>query len=82
MSIPLYERVALTRDLDEHGLRRGDVGVLLDYVPHPEGGEEGAMVEVFNALGESIAVVAVRASDLEPMRADEVLAVRPLARAV
>jgi Domain of unknown function (DUF4926) len=82
MSIPLYERVALTRDLDEHGLRRGDVGVLLDYVPHPEGGEEGAVIEVFNALGESIAVVAVRASDLEPMRADEVLAVRPLARAV
>jgi hypothetical protein len=82
MNIPLYERVALSRDLDEYGLRKGDVGVLLDYVPHPEGGEEGAVIEVFNALGESIAVVAVRASDLEPMRADEVLAVRPLARAV
>jgi hypothetical protein len=82
VSIPLYERVALTRDLDEHGLRRGDVGVLLDYVPHPGRGEQGAVIEVFNALGDSIAVVVVRASDIEPMRADEVLAVRPFARAV
>jgi Domain of unknown function (DUF4926) len=82
VNIPLYERVALTRDLDQHGLRKGDVGVLLDYVPHPRQGEKGALVEVFNALGESIAVVAVRASDIEPVRADEVLAVRRFARAV
>jgi len=80
MSIPLFERVALTRDLDEHGLRKGDVGVLLDYVPDPAHGENGAVIEVFNALGESIAVVAVRASDIETMRADEVLAVRRFAR--
>jgi hypothetical protein len=76
---PLYERVALTRDLEEHGLRKRDVGVVVDYVPHPRGEEEGALLEVFNALGESIAVVAVRVSDIEPVRADEVLSVRPLA---
>ncbi len=80
MSLPLYERVALRRDLPEHNLRRGDVGTLLDYVPHPEGGEQGCAVEVFNALGESIAVVMVPESDIEALRADEVLAVRPLAR--
>ena len=79
MRLPLYERVALTRDLNEHGLRRGDVGVLVDYVPHPRESEKGAVLEVFNALGESIAVIVVRVSDIEPMRADEVLAVRPLA---
>jgi hypothetical protein len=82
MSLPLYQRVALRRDLPEHNLRRGDVATLLDYVPHPEGGEQGCVVEVFNALGESIAVVAVSESDIEGLRADEVLAVRPLARAV
>jgi len=81
MKFPLYERVALAQDLDEHGLRRGDVGVLVDYVPHPNGGEEGCLLEVFNALGESIAIVAVRLSDIEPVRADEVLAVRQLAKA-
>jgi hypothetical protein len=46
-----------------------------------KGGEEGCLLEVFNALGESIAVVAVRLSDIEPVRADEVLAVRQLAKA-
>jgi uncharacterized protein DUF4926 len=82
MSLPLYDRVALKRDLPEHNLRQGDVAVLVDHVPHPEGGEEGCVLEVFNALGESIAVVAVRESEVEALRSDEVLAVRPLARAV
>lgn len=82
MSLPLYQRVALRRDLPEQNLRQGDVATLLDYVPHPEGGEQGCLVEVFNALGESIAVVAISESDIEELRADEVLAVRPLARAV
>jgi len=82
MSLSLYQRVALRRDLPEHNLRRGDVATLLDYAPHPEGGERGCVVEVFNALGESIAVVAVPESDIEELRADEVFAVRPLARAV
>jgi len=81
MKVPLYERVALTRDVGEHGLKKGDIGMLVDYVSHPQGGEEGVLLEVFNAVGESIAVVAVRVSEIEPMRADEVLAVRSLARA-
>ena len=37
------------------------------------------MLEVFNALGESIAVVTVKVrSDVGPLQADEVLAVRHL----
>jgi len=70
MSWSLYQRVALRRDLPEHGLRKGDVATLVDYVPHPEGGEQGCVLEVFNALGESIAVVAVRESDVEGLHAD------------
>ena len=79
--LPLYERVALKRDIDQHGLRAGDVAILVDYVPHAAGGREGAVLEVFNALGESIAVVTVDASDVGPLHADEVLAVRHLAQA-
>jgi hypothetical protein len=81
MTPPLYQRVALRRDLPEHGLKRGDVAVLLDSVKHPEGGEPGCLLEVFNAVGESLAVVAVPESAIEDLRADEVLAVRPLAKA-
>ena len=78
MSLGLYDRVALRRDVTEHQLQKGDVALLVDRVPHPHGGEEGCVLEVFNAVGESIAVIAVPESDVEPLRADEVLAVRPL----
>ena len=76
MSLPLYH-VALLRDLPELNLKRGDVAVLVDYVPHPEGGERGCVLEVFNALGESIAVAAVRESDVEALRAFQPQATQP-----
>jgi hypothetical protein len=79
MSPELFQRVALRHDLDAHGLKAGDVAVLIDRVPHPAGGEEGGVLEVFNALGESHAVVVAPESSIEPLREDEVLAVRPLA---
>jgi len=39
----------------------------------------GCVLEVYNALGESIAVVTVPRSAVEPLAADEVFAVRRLA---
>jgi hypothetical protein len=51
---------------------------LVDRVPHPTGGEMGCVLEVFNALGESIAVVTVPESDVETLSADEVLSIRRL----
>ena len=75
----MYERVALARDLDEHGLKRGDVATIVDTVPHPSGGREGLVLEVTNA-GETLQVVIVTAADIEPLSADEVLAVRPLSK--
>jgi len=82
MKLSLYQQVALKRDLPEHGLKRGDVATLVDSAPHPEGGEDGGILEVLNALGESIAVVTVPESDIEGLHADEILSVRPLAKAV
>jgi hypothetical protein len=78
----LFDRVALTRDINEHGLKRGDVATLVDTVPHPSGSDEGMVLEVTNALGESLKVVVVTAADIEPLQANEILSVRPLARAV
>ena len=80
MTPDLYQRVALRRDLDDHQLKAGDVAVLIDRVPHPSDGEDGVVLEVFNALGASIAVVTAPESAIEPLREDEVLAVRPLAK--
>ena len=80
MTLEFYQRVALRRDLAEHKLRKGDVAILVDRVPHAEGGEDGCVLEVFNAVGDSIAVITVAEPDVEPLRPDEVLSVRPLSR--
>ena len=81
MTFELYKEVALTRDLPEHCLRAGDLGTLVDLVEHPSGGEVGCVLEIFNAVGESIAVVVVPQSAVEVLRSDEILSVRPFARA-
>ncbi|MGD9855746.1 MAG: hypothetical protein AB7U20_12445 [Planctomycetaceae bacterium] len=49
--------------------------------PHPQQEEPGVVLEVFNALGESIKTVVVKESDIEPLQADEVFSVRQLASA-
>lgn len=77
MRFDLYTDVALARDVPEHGLCRGDVVKIVDYHPSSNG-ENGYSIEVFNALGETIAVTAVPESTLEPLHKNEVLSVRPL----
>lgn len=80
MTIKLYQRVALARDLPEYNLHKGDVAVVVEHLPATQasGGEEGYALEVFNAVGETIAVVMVRASAVKPLTEDEILQVRPL----
>ncbi len=80
MNFELYQRVALKHDLPEYELKKGDVATLIDFVPHPANGEEGCVLEVFSATGESIAVVIVPISDIKPLRKDEVLSVRSLVK--
>jgi hypothetical protein len=63
MALELYQEVALTRDLPEYDLKAGDVAMLVDRVSHPNEGEEGYVLEIFNAVGESIKVIAVWLTD-------------------
>lgn len=82
MRIKLYQRVALTRDIPEHNLHKGDVAVVVEHLPAtPESGEEGYALEVFNAIGETIAVLIVPASAVKPLTEDEILQVRSLSEA-
>lgn len=81
MTQELYQEVALTYDLPEYELKAGDIATLVDFVPHPIGSEEGCVLEVFNAVGESLAVIAVPISAVEVLRADEILTVRSLEKA-
>jgi uncharacterized protein DUF4926 len=79
MKFDLYSRVALAEDLPEHRLRRGDVVTVVEYHAGRPGQKSGYSLEVFNAVGETVDVVTVRESQIEPLTADELLTVRPLA---
>jgi len=77
MKFELYTDAALTCDLPEHRLRRGDIVKVVEHHVAPDGAE-GYSIEVFNAVGDTIAVTAVPASALEALREDEVLHTRTL----
>jgi hypothetical protein len=72
-----FQQVALAKDIPENKLRRGDLATIVDIHP-ANGGEAGYSIEVFNALGETIAVTTVPESLLEELTANEVLHVRSL----
>lgn len=77
MKFPLFSRVALAADVPGEGIRRGDIATVVEHHAAPAPGiEPGYSVEVFNALGKTIAVLTVPESHLEVLRDDEVLSVR------
>jgi len=82
VNIELYQRVSLTRDFHEQDLRKGDIVTLVDYVNHPEGGERGCVIEIFNAVGESIGTMTVPESGIEALTPDEILTIRHFSRAI
>lgn len=79
MGIQLYQRVAFVRDVPEHNLIKGDVAEVVEHLPATKnsGDEEGYVLEVFNAVGETIDVVIVSASTVKPLTEEEILHVRP-----
>ena len=78
--IALYQRIALTRDMPEHNLCKGDVAVVVEHLPgtSASGGEDGYALEVFNAMGETLAVVMVPVSAVKPLTEHEIFQVRQL----
>ena len=78
MKFELYKDAVLTRDVPEHRLKRGDIVRLVDHHVTPDG-KDGYSIEVFNAVGDTIAVTAVPETSLEALREDEILCARVLA---
>ena len=79
MNLELYQQVYLNHDLPEYQLKKGDIATLIDFVPHPHNQEEGCILEVFNALGESIHVVAIPKSWVIPLQSNQIFSVRTFA---
>ena len=58
MKFELYNDAVLTCDVPEHRLKRGDIVRLVDHHVASDG-TEGYSIEVFNAVGDTIAVTSV-----------------------
>ena len=67
------ECVALSRDLPEHGLCKGDLGTVVETYDL-----DGVEVEFATASGETQAVVTLSAADVRKVSATDILAVRAL----
>ena len=77
MKFELYKDVVLTHDVPEERLKRGDIVKLVEHHVARDG-ENGYSAEVFNAVGDTLAVITIPESALEPLREDEVCCVRSL----
>lgn len=56
MGFPLFSEVVLLQDVPEENLKAGDVGTVVEQHDIP-GLETGYSLEIFNLLGETVAVV-------------------------
>jgi hypothetical protein len=73
MKHKLLDCVVLVKDLPEFGLRAGDLGaVAATYEP------DGLEVEFIKASGETQAVLTLTETDIRPIKADDIVSVRPL----
>lgn len=80
MTFKLFEEVVLTKDVPNKGLKKGDVATIVERHTVSDG-EDGYSLELFNALGDTIAVITLPGSAIEPLSADEIFSVRSLAAA-
>jgi uncharacterized protein DUF4926 len=75
MKHELFTEVVLGKDIPEKGFKKGDVATVVERHP-ASAGEDGYSLEIFNALGDTMAVVTVPESMIGPLTKDEVFTVR------
>jgi hypothetical protein len=71
MKFTQLDTVVLRRDMPEHGLRAGDLGAVVEIY-----GKDGLEVEFVQASGQTKALVTLKPTDVRPVAADDMLAVR------
>ncbi len=75
MTYRVLDTIVLDRDLPDHGLRRGDLGAVVElYEP------DGLEVEFVTASGRTAALLTLKIRDVRPVAADDVVSVRPSRR--
>lgn len=75
MTYHILDTVVLARDLPEHGLRKGDLGAVVEvYEP------DGIEVEFVTASGRTAALLTLNARDVGPVANDDLVSVRTCRR--
>ena len=75
MTYQLLDTIVLDRDLPEHGLRKGDLGAIVEiYQP------DALEVEFVTASGRTAALLTLNTRDIRPVADDDLVAVRPCRR--
>ena len=75
MRFKQLDTVVLDRDLPAHGLRRGDLGAVVEvYEP------DGLEVEFVTASGKTEALLTLNAADVRAVADGDLIAVRPFDR--
>jgi hypothetical protein len=75
MTYRVLDTVVLARDLQEHGLREGDLGAVVEvYEP------DGLEVEFVTASGRTVALLPLNPRDVRPVADDDLIAVRTCRR--
>ena len=75
MKFKQLDTVVLDRDVPENGLRKGDLGAVVEtYEP------DGIDVEFVTASGRTQALVTLKAGDVRAVMDEDLISVRPLTR--
>jgi hypothetical protein len=68
------DTIVLSQDLDEYGLKQGDIGAVV----HVYNNDAAYEVEFVTGEGETVALLTLTPQDIRPMREREILHVREL----
>ena len=65
MKLDLYQRVIVTKNFPDQHLKAGDILMLVDYWRDPNGGEDGAILELPYTVGVPLDITVVPESAIE-----------------
>jgi len=80
MKYELFKEVVLLQDIPEKRLKKGDVATIVEHHPS-DFSDDGYSLEVFNVFGETIAIVTLSESEIEPLKENEIFSARSLVAA-
>lgn len=70
---PLFSQVALTQDLPEYNLKRGDIATIVEHYPMPEDEEDGYSLEGFNLPHVTLEVAASQIISIAQLEQEEMI---------